>query len=181
MNFKMKRLHLGCGTKRIEGFVNVDIRDLPNVDLLDDISKLNNVEENSIDLIYACHVLEHFGRHEYMSVLKRWYDVIKDGGTLRISVPDFEQVVRYYNKHKDISKLIGFLYGGQTYEQNYHYCIWDFKSLQNDLESLGFINVRRYDWRDTEHSDVDDFSQAYLPHMDKENGQLMSLNIECKK
>jgi hypothetical protein len=36
-------------------------------------------------------------------------------------------------------------------------------------------------WRETEHAHVDDFSQAYIPHMDKENGILISLNIECDK
>ena len=38
--------------------------------------------------------------------------------------------------------------------------------------------VRRYDWRETEHANVDDFSQAYIPHMDKERGVLISLNVE---
>ena len=47
----------------------MSIRPLPQVDLVDNIGELNNVENNSIDLIY-CHVLEHFGRHEYMLVLK---------------------------------------------------------------------------------------------------------------
>ena len=177
----MNKLHLGCGNKNIDGFINVDIRPLPQVDLVDNISELNNVKNDSIDLIYACHVLEHFGRYEYMSVLKRWYEVIKKGGTLRIAVPDFGEVVNYYNKNQDMSNLMGFLYGGQTYEQNYHYYAWDFKSLQKDLESVGFSNVRRYNWRDTEHSSSDYFSQCYLPHMDKENGQLMSLNVECVK
>lgn len=175
------KLHLGCGTKRIEGFTNIDVRKLPNVDLIDDISTLHNVVDSSVDLIYACHVLEHFGRHDYMGVLRRWYRVIKKGGTLRLSVPDFGEVVKYYNEHQDMSKLMGFLYGGQTYKQNYHYCAWDFNSLQNDLELVGFTDVKRYNWRETEHSDIDDFSQAYIPHMDKDNGQLMSLNIECIK
>ena len=46
---------------------------------------------------------------------------------------------------------------------------------------MGFKEVYRYDWRETEHSNIDDFSQAYIPHMDKENGELMSLNIEAIK
>ena len=31
------------------------------------------------------------------------------------------------------------------------------------------------------HSDIDDYSQAYIPHMDKDNGTLMSLNVEAIK
>lgn len=49
------------------------------------------------------------------------------------------------------------------------------------LEDVGFENVRRYNWRETEHALIDDYSQAYIPHMDKENGILISLNIECSK
>lgn len=178
---KMKKLHLGCGTKRIENFINIDIRKDVNPDLVDDIAKLNTFENSSVDLIYACHVLEHFGRYEYKKVLKRWFDVLKTGGTLRISVPNFNKVVEMYNKNYDLNNLIGFLYGGQNYEQNYHYYIWDFKSISEDLKSVGFSEVNLYDWRETEHFEVDDFSQAYIPHMDKENGVLMSLNIEAIK
>ena len=47
-----------------------------------------------------------------------------------------------------------------------------------DFKNIGFKFVERWDWRKTEHSDVDDFSQCYLPHMDKDNGMMMSLNIK---
>ena len=76
---------------------------------------------------------------------------------------------------------MGFLYGGQTYNENYHYHTWDFNLLKKDLLEIGFSEVTRYDWRSTEHCDVDDFSQAYLPHMDKERGKLMVLNVEAVK
>jgi predicted SAM-dependent methyltransferase len=176
-----KKIHLGCGEKKIEGFLNVDIRPELNPDIIDDISKLNKIENSSVNLIYACHVLEHFGRHEYKNVLKRWYEILSDGGTLRISVPDFEKVVEYYNKHKNLKSLLGFLYGGQNYPENFHFCTFDFLTLESVLKEIGFSHVKTYDWRKTEHSFIDDYSQAYIPHMDKENGMLMSLNIEAIK
>lgn len=175
------KLHLGCANKHIDGFVNVDVRELEGVDVIDNIITLEKFEINTADLIYVSHVLEHVGRREYMSVLQRWYDILKEGGTLRIAVPDFEMVVEHYNEHKDLQALRGFLYGGQTYPQNYHYCAWDFKTLANDLETIGFKSVKRYEWSETEHSHIDDFSQCYLPHMDKANGKLMSLNVEAIK
>jgi hypothetical protein len=64
---------------------------------------------------------------------------------------------------------------------NIHYNIFDYETLKNALLDVGFKEVYRYDWRATEHADVDDYSQAYYPHMDKENGKLMSLNIEAVK
>jgi predicted SAM-dependent methyltransferase len=178
---KKIKLHLGCGGKNIEGFINVDVRNLPTVDVIDDITTLTSFKEESVDLIYTSHVLEHIGRRDYLNVLKRWYSLLKKDGILRISVPDFEEIVKHYNENKDLLILRGFLYGGQTYPENYHYCAWDFKVLEMDLLSIGFKNIKRYDWKGTEHSNTDDFSQAYLPHMDKENGRLMSLNVEAIK
>jgi len=44
----------------------------------------------------------------------------------------------------------------------------------------GFVHIR-YDWRQTIHKDYDDVSPAYIPHMDKEHGILISLNVEAEK
>jgi len=55
------------------------------------------------------------------------------------------------------------------------------KSLEKLLNEIGFSSIKRYDWRNTEHANIDDHSQAYYPHMDKENGLLISLNIEAHK
>lgn len=176
------KLHLGCGSKILDGFINIDIRNDLGANIVDNIAELKFVKENnSIDLIYSCHVLEHFGRNEYKNVLKRWFDVLKPNGILRLSVPDIEACINYYNNTKDLQKLLGFFWGGQNYKYNFHYMGWDFKSLKKDLLEIGFKKIKIYDWKKTEHSNIDDFSQAYLPHMDKENGTLMSLNIEAIK
>ncbi len=175
------KLHLGCGNKHITGFINIDARKTNEADEVDDVKTLSKYENNSINLIYASHLLEHMTRIEYTSVLTRWYKLLKNDGILRIAVPDIEQVFNHYAKYKDLRILRGLLWGGQTYGFNYHYCGWDFNTLKADLEKVGFKKVKKYDWRKTEHSHIDDFSQCYLPHLDKENGMLMSLNIEAIK
>ena len=63
----------------------------------------------------------------------------------------------------------------------YHKTVYDMYSIKNILQNIGFKDVCKFEWRDTEHFDIDDCSQAYLPHMDKDNGTLISLNIECKR
>ena len=175
------KLHLGCGNKRIEGFTNIDCRYLPTVDRVDNIRFLRSYKENSIDLIYASHVLEHFSRWEYKQCLRRWNDILKPGGVLRLAIPDFNQIAQHYMKFKDLRALSGLLYGGQDYPENNHFWCWDFSEIKKDLSEAKFRVMKRYDWRDTEHADIDDCSQAYLPHMDKENGVLMSLNVEATK
>ncbi len=177
------KLHLGCGRKYIEGFKHVDLQDFKHIDYKTSVDKLDFAKDNSIELIYASHLLEHFGRHEYKNVLKEWFRVLEPNGILRLSVPSFDAVVKYYSeKDDDLELFLGLLVGGQKVgEYDYHKMIFDKKSLTNVLRDIGFSSIQEYDWKKTEHNNIDDFSQAYLPHMDKENGMLMSLNLEAVK
>lgn len=178
---KQIQLHLGCGDRYIPGFLHVDIRPLPHVQIVTPVDKLDSFASNSVDLIYNCHVLEHLRRGEELRVLIEWYRVLKPHGILRTAVPNFEAVVQWYQKTKNLDDLMGCLYGRQNYEYNFHYQAFDFARLAKLLKAAGFTNIYKYDWRETIHKDYDDFSQAYLPHMDKERGLLMSLNVEATK
>jgi len=183
------KLHLGCGKRYIPGFIHIDLDDFPHIDYRRNITKLPMFKNNSVDLIYCCHALEYFDREEVKEVLKEWCRVLKRGGILRLAVPDFENIVKVYLKYKDLDHhgILGPLYGRTLIKTSkgekliYHKTTYDFKSLKKILESVGFKNIRRYDWRKTIHKDYDDFSQAYIPHMDKEKGLLISLNIEAEK
>ena len=185
------KLNLGCGTKKMAGFVNVDIRldsaskdvrCLTDPDVIDDIRVLATFAENSVDLIYSCHVFEHFKRDERLDVLNRWKEVLKPGGILRLSVPDFEAVAHgYVDKTVPFDKLWTSLNGSQRHDYDIHYHSYDLDHLKADLESAGFTDIHRYDWRKTEHADVDDYSQAFYPHLQKDTGILLSLNVEATK
>ncbi|MDR0913319.1 MAG: methyltransferase domain-containing protein [Methanobrevibacter sp.] len=88
------KLHLGCGEKYLEGFTHCDIRKYHHVDYVIPVDDLP-FDDESVDEIYACHVLEHFGRHEVLNVLKEWSRVLKTDGFLRIAVPDFDSIVNH--------------------------------------------------------------------------------------
>jgi predicted SAM-dependent methyltransferase len=190
MKDKLK-LHLGCGKVHIPGFVNIDQYDNDSVNVVDDVKKLSKFQSNSVDLIYAAHVLEHFTRWEYKDVLRRWKELLKPIGILRIAVPDFEVISKYYIKTKDINTIKGTLYGHQDYAGNYHHWCWDFDSLKFDLEEIGFKNVKRYNFKKTEHANIKDWSWDHLPRHDENGdilpdelwttGTLVSLNVECNK
>ena len=175
------KLHIGCGERYIPGFIHVDIRKLSHVDYITSADKLDMFENDSVDLIYACHILDHFGRNEIENVLKEWYRILKPSSVLRIAVSDFEKIAEVYLTTKDLEPLLGLLLGRQNYVGNAHGTAFDYSYLSKMLEKAGFKNVHRYDWRRTIHKDYDDLSQAYIPHMDKENGILMSLNVEAEK
>ena len=175
------KLHLGCGKRHIPGFVHIDAVDYPHVDHVATIDNLSFIPDDSVDLIYNCHVLEHFKRRDVERVLREWCRVLKPGGVLRISVPDFSRLCEVYQREGKLDLVIGSLFGRQDYLYNIHYNVFDFAALSEVLQQAGFVDMRTYDWRQTEHAGIDDFSQAYIPHMDKENGLLISLNVECNK
>lgn len=182
------KLHLGCGKRYIPGFVHIDLADYPHIDYKSDISDLSMFKGGSVDLIYCCHALEYFDRQEAQEkVLPEWHRVLRRGGVLRLAMPDFEALIKVYKDYRDLNKLLGPLYGRITIKTPqgerivYHKTVYDFDSLREVLESAGFRNIHRYDWRETIHRDYDDFSQAYIPHMDKEHGILTSLNVEAEK
>lgn len=183
------KLHLGCYHRKIHGFINIDARKEANPDIVDDARLLKKFKKNSIDLIYACHLCEHFSRQESFVVFNRWFELLKPGGILRISVPDLRALFEYYIKTNDLKAIENLLYGSQKHKYDFHYTGWDEKSLKETLESVGFTNIYRYDWRETEHFYVDDYSQCYLPSMeyksrritDEIKGTLVSLNIEATK
>ncbi|MEQ8929966.1 MAG: methyltransferase domain-containing protein, partial [Silicimonas sp.] len=155
-----------------------------HVDHVGRVEDLSFIPDGSVKLIYACHVLEHFGRRTYKDALKEWYRVLTPGGILRLAVPDANAAIRLYlsgSLPRGIEDVRGLLSGGQRDEYDFHGMMYDEPSLSEALKEAGFSETRLWNWRETEHAHMDDYSQAYLPHMDKENGTLVSLNMEALK
>ena len=84
---------------------------------------------------------------------------------------------------KNIEKIIGPLFGRMKSGKKiiYHKYVHDYMSLSKILKSLQFRNIKKFNWKNTFHSKFDDHSQAYFPHMKKNNGIMISLNIDAKK
>jgi predicted SAM-dependent methyltransferase len=175
------KLHLGCGSKHIPGWYHIDVVDLPHIDLQHEVNSLPMLQDRSVETIYACHVLEHFMRREAKQVLAEWFRVLRPGGILRLAVPDFSALVDEYVENRQLGTVIGPLLGRQDGLYNFHHNVYDMATLSTELRAAGFTHIHRYDWRECEHAWLDDFSQAYLPHMDKQHGRLLSLNVEASR
>ena len=136
------RLNLGSGHVPLEGFVNVDMRELPGVDviaLLDDLP----VHEGSVAEIFSSHVLEHFPKEELTRrLLPYWRSLLRPGGMFRAVVPDIAAMASGYS-----SGTIGFetfrevLYGGQEYNGDTHYNGFSAAHLSSLLVDAGFEEV----------------------------------------
>ena len=177
------KFNIGCGWRNFgEEWIHIDGGDYDHIDSKDIFMK--DFEKESANLIYASHFIEYFDREEVVPILIRWKDVLKPNGILRLAVPNFEVYAKLYLDNKiSLDDSLGPLYGKMEMGDDtiYHKTTYDFSSLKRLLEQVGMKNINKYNWRDTDHSKFDDHSQAYLPHMDKKNGTLMSLNIECIK
>jgi len=95
-------LHLGCGDVIFpRPFENLDGRNLNGVDHVGSVYPLP-FDDNSFDLLYSSHVLEHFHRKETLNVLKEWVRVLKPDGIIRLSVPSLENIIKIYELYTKI-------------------------------------------------------------------------------
>lgn len=179
----MIKINMGCGWRDFgEDWIHIDGGDYDHLDY-NDITKLQ-FDDNSVDLIYASHVIEYFNRHEVIGLLLEWRRVLKPNGVLRLAVPNFKAISSLYQSSKyNLEDFLGPIFGQMKMgeETIYHKTTYDYESLRKILLQWGFHNVNRWDWRNVDHGVYDDHSQAYLPRMDKENGTLISLNLQANK
>lgn len=118
------KLNLGCWTHKLEGFINIDIDPNVNPDLVCDASKLPFVD-NSIDEIYAGHLLEHFTLKEGHCALSEWKRVLKPGGIITITVPDAEKGLNEYRKGSiTLEWYEQIIFGAPDRDQQYHHQVF---------------------------------------------------------
>lgn len=94
----MKFLNLGCGTRYVKDplWINIDISP-QNPDVVKhNIIKNIPFEDNSVDLVYHSHMLEHLPKSAAEPFIHECFRVLKPGGILRIAVPDLEQIAIHY-------------------------------------------------------------------------------------
>jgi SAM-dependent methyltransferase len=189
MNNKIK-LHLGCGKRYLPDYTHVDIDNLPHIDYCTEIHNLSMFKDGSVDEIYNCGVIGYYDREDVILLLKEWNRVLKKEGVLRISVVDFKKQVQLYLKNEnnlDTLGVLGPLFGKWKYTNNkgeqgvlYKKTAYDYKSLEQLLTKNNFKDCKKYSWEEFLPYGYDDYSAAYVPHMDK-NGVHIMLNMECKK
>ena len=139
------KLHLGCGDVDLPGFVNIDVSPAPHVHHVRRVERLPLFADGTVDLIYASHVLEHFPHESVVGVLSEWRRVLKPGGVLRLSVPDFDKLLAIYEAcDRDLGPIIGMLYGAQADPFDFHGTAFTARSLEGALRRAGFSAVRAW-------------------------------------
>ena len=138
-----KRVNLGCGHLTLDGFANLDARDLPGVDIVADLRQLP-FAPGSIDELRATHVIEHFTEHTLLTeVLPHWASVLRPGGTLTVTAPDARAIMADLVKGTiewETAKTV--LMGGQEYEGDFHFALLDPATVGAMFEAAGFAAAR---------------------------------------
>ncbi len=89
-----KVLDIGCCTRKIPGAIGIDIDPNSSADIFHDLNVYPYpVESNSIDKIYAKHVIEHLDNTRLF--VKELHRILKPGGTVFIETPHFSCRVAY--------------------------------------------------------------------------------------
>jgi hypothetical protein len=84
------KLNLGCGHKKLDGYINVDVCLDPAPDLWWDLELFPwPWQDNSIEEIVMSHVLEHLGQSPkvFLKIICELYRVMEPGALLKIDVP----------------------------------------------------------------------------------------------
>lgn len=92
----MRYLNLGCGNCYHHDWINIDFRSNNPLIISYDLRKGIPLPENSCDVVYHSHVIEHFRREEALPFMEECLRVLKPNGILRVVTPNLEQICRIY-------------------------------------------------------------------------------------
>ena len=176
----MIRLNLGCASRPLEGYINIDmdsIEDIkkryPNVSIPNNLSiydyDIFNLpyENATVDEIRAEALIEHLSFHEEPKFFFEVSRVLKQGGILYLTTPDFDKLIEDWTNAKDdwidfhksdnesIAKKYWFgnysykrdnkwgyltacIYGSQYGEGQYHKNCYSKKKLEAIAKKLNF-------------------------------------------
>ena len=133
------RLNLGCGHIQLDGYLNVDRRALPGVDIVSEVDGLP-FGKNELSEIFSAHLLEHFPEEQLRrGLLPYFFGLLKGDGVLKAVVPDAEAMIREYsNGNYPYEDLREVLYGGQDYDGDFHFNMFTPDSMVKLLTEAGF-------------------------------------------
>lgn len=93
------RLDLGCGCNKKDGFVGVDIRQFPGVDIVHDLRTPWPWPDNSVEEVHCAHFVEHLHHSEEQPervfFCNELYRVLVPGGKALIVVPCWSSARAY--------------------------------------------------------------------------------------
>lgn len=166
INLPIQNVHFGCGSRRFEGWTNVDMN--RKGDFTADLREGLPFRDNSVALMYSEHTLEHFYReHDGPYLLSECLRCLVPGGTLRITIPDAEAYIAYYNGDideetgADMKRVHARFHGTRMDVVNsafrwkhQHFYMYDEETMRKLLEELGFVDITRHNYGESDNPEL---------------------------
>jgi predicted SAM-dependent methyltransferase len=130
-------LNIGCGAAYHPEWLNLDAQPGSPAVMAHDARRALPIGDESLDAVYASHVLEHLAAEDGARLLRECHRVLAGGGILRIVVPDLEEIVRLY-----LHCLEGALGGDTDAAARYEWAMLELYDQVVRTESGG--NMSRY-------------------------------------
>ena len=138
-----KKLNLGCGYDKREGYLNVDLNDFHSPDLVANIIEMNEFPSNAYEEIIAQDILEHVLRANVRRALLEWNRLLEFGGRIFIRTTWIHGLAALLDlpENDEISAqegLIQSLFGTQAYTGDYHLTGFTEKTFRFYMWEAGF-------------------------------------------
>ena len=175
------KLHWGCGPKHKEGWVNVDGWATEATDIVFDMRKPLPFSDGSVSMIFTEHVHEHFTQGDGETILRDFHRVLKQGGNLRVIVPDLKIFAERYLEN-DTNFMTNFYPKGEcigegvnkVFYGHFHRAMYDYDMLHAVLKNAGFSLIKQSDFR---ASDIAELNQE----ADEASRTVLNLYVDAVK
>jgi predicted SAM-dependent methyltransferase len=102
-------------------------------------------DSGTVDEIYAGHLLEHLPFSDGKKALSYWHDLLRDGGRIAISVPDYDVIAAQYLEDPSAEKLreMNDIYIYSEHQESHHRYMYSGLLLEEVMRTAGFVDLER--------------------------------------
>jgi predicted SAM-dependent methyltransferase len=158
---KPYQLHIGCGSVKLPGWVNIDETFNSEItDLQLDVRNGLPFEDESCELIYHEHFLEHLPIEAGVNFLNECHRVLKKEGVMRIAMPSLDVLIEksYSGNWREQDWIVTHCPFIQTKAEMFniafrwwgHQWIYDREELHRRLKEVGFTAIKDVGWGESQ-------------------------------
>ncbi|MFT4302027.1 MAG: methyltransferase domain-containing protein [Desulfovibrio sp.] len=155
------RLHLGCGSNRINGMINCEYRATTAADIVMDCSDLSKFLTRSVDLIFSHAFFEHLYFNQRLPLLRECRRIIKENKRIIfLGLPDLHIIAKSYmdgadftaGRQFDASVVYRYTHGDPEiapdwWTEQLHKTLFDKQVVSDLLHKSGFEHFALFNYR----------------------------------
>jgi predicted SAM-dependent methyltransferase len=160
---EIRKLQLGTGSNPYDSWLNTDVADFKRDGrvVYVDARKPLPLPDNSFDLVFSEHMMEHLTYSEGLHCLRECRRVLRAGGRIRIATPSLDRLIPLYGDElSDLQRrylrwsidtfvdnadayLPGFVLNNMLHNFEHRF-VYDPATLRHALETAGFVDIEEW-------------------------------------